>query len=187
MNYISPDAIIQNAKHNIVLQNFNNDLRSKLHGTSHQPKNWFEEVSKENFIIPGLGNNIDVEQDISNYSKDKERIAPNAFVDMKSKTCPCGRLESRDNYVCYCDKDSEKTESGKPLEQFSVKTTDNQKKYLTLTFDKSDLYVIIVIILILILIWTGYNLYIMNMKCIKLKLKCKKMKKELDLNDEDDD
>lgn len=186
MNYISSDAIIKNAKHNIVLQNFNNDLQSKIHGTTRQPKDWFEEVSQENFVIPGLGNNINVEQDMSDYSKDKERIAPDVFVEMKSKKCPCGKLESRDNYVCYCDKDSEKTESGKPLEQFSSKTSDNQKKYLTLTFDKSDLYVIIVIILTLVLAWTAYNLYITNMKCIKLKLKYKKMKKELESNDDDD-
>ncbi len=188
MNYISSDAIIKNAKHNLVLQNFNYELQNKLNSDKRDrsdPRSqstWFDEVNKESFIIPGLENNIDVEEDISQFSQEKDKIAPEAIVKMKSQSCPCGSLESRDNYTCYCNTAVEKTETGKPIEPFTINKPTTPDSKVTISFDKADLYIVVIIILVLLLICAGYGLYISNMKCVKLKLKYKKMKHKLNGN-----
>lgn len=185
MNYISSDAIIKNAENNIVLQNFNQDLQSKLgilNGTQQKPRNWFEEAEQEGYLfLPGLNNAIEMEDDLSGTTEERKMIAPQTIVERKNFKCPCQTLNPDQNYNCVCDKSVDKIESGKPIEPFTV-----DKKNITITFNKNDLYRIVIVILIFIALLFFYKLHSIQMKHLKLKSKYKKIKRRYDDSSDDD-
>lgn len=185
MNYISSDAIIKNAENNLVLQNFNQDLQSKLGiltGTQQKPRNWFEEAEQEGYLfLPSLNNAVEMEDNLPETSQEVKMIAPKTIVERKNLKCPCQSLNTDQNYNCVCDKSVEKIESGKPIEPFVVNKKDG-----TITLNKNDLYKIIIVVLILIMMIFFYKLHSIEKKHLKLKSKYKKMKRRYDSSSDDD-
>lgn len=184
MNYISSDAIIKNAENNIVLRNFNQDLQSKLgvlNGTQQKPRNWFEEAEQEGYLfLPGLNNPIEMENNLPETTPERKVIAPQTIVERKNFKCPCQTLNPEQNYNCVCDKSVDRIENGKPIEPFMF-----DRKNISITIDKNDLYKIIIIILIFIALLYFYKFCYIRMKHLELKSKYKKMKKYYQIDSDD--
>lgn len=176
MNIISTDGIIRSAKNNLVIQKFNQDYDTKIGLENPKDENTWVSQIKENYLLPGLGNYIETKNDISDYSYDKDRKAPEDIVNLKNKDCVCQTLNSSNNYICSCDKNCEKKEEGKTDSlQESFKTTIDGGNF-TISINNQDILKLIIVLLLLIICFLTYNLFIIKLDYSKLKFKYKKMK-----------
>jgi hypothetical protein len=179
MNWISPDAVIRNVNHNIALQNYNQDIQNKLGNNNTWLKNFEQQREHYGEYKPaGMVNNYRVEDDLSKYTVEKQKVAPDVFIKMKSERCPCGtELQSSNGYICTCDLESEKTEKGKPQEKFQMTINDKNANLITISVSRHDVYVVAIVIASIIAFLIMYKFYNMQLRTEILRCKYKKIKK----------